>query len=188
MQLYAKLPWAHLKGITWHNVDWIINMVRWYMLEFIITLRQFFFYNDVCPLILINDKSQLCFSDSLSLLRDGGNQCSTRNGAETNCRIAHILGILLMNSCYTDRFLATTVVYGLSTLNCFEVLSQQLSGSPCNRHSRNFLWSFFFLFIVLSQTGQTRFPSLDLISSTWMSASSCHMPPSFSLLFKRCDK
>ena len=38
-------------------------------------------------------------------------------GAETNCRIAHILGILLMNSCYTDRFLATTVVYGLSTLN-----------------------------------------------------------------------
>ena len=39
------------------------------------------------------------------------------NGAETNCRIAHILGILLMNSCNTDRFLATTVVYGLSTLN-----------------------------------------------------------------------
>ena len=31
------------------------------------------------------------------------------NGAETNCRIAHILGILLMNSCNTDRFLATTV-------------------------------------------------------------------------------
>ena len=39
------------------------------------------------------------------------------NGAETNCRIAHILGILLMNSCNTDRFLATTVDYGLSTLN-----------------------------------------------------------------------
>ena len=39
------------------------------------------------------------------------------NGAETNCRIAHILGILLMNSCNTDRFLATTVVCGLSTLN-----------------------------------------------------------------------
>ena len=38
------------------------------------------------------------------------------NGAETNCRIAHILGILLMNSCNTDRFLATTVVCGLSTL------------------------------------------------------------------------
>ena len=32
--------------------------------------------------------------------------------------IAHILGILLMNSCNTDRFLATTVVCGLSTLNC----------------------------------------------------------------------
>ena len=42
------------------------------------------------------------------------------NGAETNCRIAHILGILLMNSCNTDRFLATTVVYGLSTLKCME--------------------------------------------------------------------
>ena len=26
------------------------------------------------------------------------------NGAETNCGIAHILGILLMNSCYTDIF------------------------------------------------------------------------------------
>ena len=42
------------------------------------------------------------------------------NGAETNCRIAHILGILLMNSCNTDRFLATTVVCGLSTLNWIE--------------------------------------------------------------------
>ena len=26
------------------------------------------------------------------------------NGAETNCKIAHILGILLMNSCNTDTF------------------------------------------------------------------------------------
>ena len=26
------------------------------------------------------------------------------NGAETNCGIAHILGILLMNSCNTDIF------------------------------------------------------------------------------------
>ena len=26
------------------------------------------------------------------------------NGAETNCGIAHILGILLMNSCSTDIF------------------------------------------------------------------------------------
>ena len=39
------------------------------------------------------------------------------NGAETNCRIAHILGILLMNSCNTDRFLATTIICSLSTLN-----------------------------------------------------------------------
>ena len=60
--------------------------------------------------------SQLCSHCGWLLLK-----CSAIgigfNGAETNCRIAHILGILLMNSCNTDRFLATTVVYGLSTLN-----------------------------------------------------------------------
>ena len=39
------------------------------------------------------------------------------NGAETNCRIAHILGILLMNSCNTDNFLATTIICSLSALN-----------------------------------------------------------------------
>ena len=41
------------------------------------------------------------------------------NGAETNCRIAHILGILLMNSCNTDIFLATvtTIICSLSALN-----------------------------------------------------------------------
>ena len=48
------------------------------------------------------------------------------NGAETNCRIAHILGILLMNSCNTDRFLATTVVYGLSSLNIWVFVSRAL--------------------------------------------------------------
>ena len=61
--------------------------------------------------------SQLCSHCGWLLLK-----CSAIgigfNGAETNCRIAHILGILLMNSCNTDRFLATTVVCGLSTLNC----------------------------------------------------------------------
>ena len=31
-------------------------------------------------------------------------QYKTFNGAETNCGIAHILGILLMNSCNTDIF------------------------------------------------------------------------------------
>ena len=59
--------------------------------------------------------SQLCSHCGWLLLK-----CSAIgigfNGAETNCRIAHILGILLMNSCNTDRFLATTVVYGLSSL------------------------------------------------------------------------
>ena len=39
------------------------------------------------------------------------------NGVETNCRIAHILGILLMNSCNTDKFLATTIICSLSALN-----------------------------------------------------------------------
>ena len=39
------------------------------------------------------------------------------NGAETNCRIAHILGILLMNSCNTDKFLATAIIGSLSALN-----------------------------------------------------------------------
>ena len=40
------------------------------------------------------------------------------NGAETNCGIAHILGILLMNS--YDRyvyFLAPAIICSLSTLN-----------------------------------------------------------------------
>ena len=41
------------------------------------------------------------------------------NGAETNCRIAHILGILLINSCNTDNFLATTIICSLSALNCY---------------------------------------------------------------------
>ena len=40
------------------------------------------------------------------------------NGAETNCEIAYILGILLMNSYNTVTFLATTITCSLSTLNC----------------------------------------------------------------------
>ena len=40
-------------------------------------------------------------------------KCSTVgigfNRAETNCGVAHILGILLMNSCNTIIFLATTM-------------------------------------------------------------------------------
>ena len=40
------------------------------------------------------------------------------NGAETNCGIAHNLGILLMNSYNTDiYFLASTIICSLSTLN-----------------------------------------------------------------------
>ena len=45
-------------------------------------------------------------------------KCSTVgigfNRAETNCGIAHILGILLMNSCNTIIFLATTIICSLS--------------------------------------------------------------------------
>ena len=41
------------------------------------------------------------------------------NGAETNCRIAYILGILLMNSCNTDIFLATTIIgFNGAETNC----------------------------------------------------------------------
>ena len=40
------------------------------------------------------------------------------DGTETNCGIAHILGILLMNSYNTDIFLATTIICSLSTLKC----------------------------------------------------------------------
>ena len=40
--------------------------------------------------------------------------------------IAHILGILLMNSCNTDRLLATTVVCGLSTLNSYWITPSPL--------------------------------------------------------------
>ena len=40
------------------------------------------------------------------------------NGAETNCGIAHILGILLMNS-YDTYFLATAIIFRLFTLNIY---------------------------------------------------------------------
>ena len=54
-------------------------------------------------------------------------KCSTVvigfNGAETNCGIAHILGILLMNSYNTDIFLATTIICSLSTLNLLHSFS-----------------------------------------------------------------
>ena len=40
------------------------------------------------------------------------------NGAETICGIAHILGILPMNSYNTYIFLATTIICSLSALKC----------------------------------------------------------------------
>ena len=45
------------------------------------------------------------------------------NGAETNCRIAHILGILLMNSCNTDIFFSN--YYNLQSVH-FEMHSSLL--------------------------------------------------------------
>ena len=35
---------------------------------------------------------------------------------------SHIVGILLMNSCNTDNFLATTIICSLSALKCLFVL------------------------------------------------------------------
>ena len=64
--------------------------------------------------LLTNFREGDCFfsfskeTDSLTLINI--------NGAETNCGIAHILGILLMNSCNTVIFLATTMICSLSTL------------------------------------------------------------------------
>ena len=40
-------------------------------------------------------------------------------GAETNCRIAHILGILLKNSYKFQILLEATFIYGLSSLNMY---------------------------------------------------------------------
>ena len=82
--------------------------------------------------------SQLCSHCGWLLLK-----CSAIgigfNGAETNCRIAHILGILLMNSCNTDRFLATTVVCGLSTLNKVDLKS--------NCHAKSFFAAITLIFV-----------------------------------------
>ena len=64
-----------------------------------------------CPL--------LCFHCGL-LLQKCSTGCIGFNGAETNCGIAHILGILMMNSCNTVIFLATTIIWSLSTLNRIE--------------------------------------------------------------------
>ena len=53
------------------------------------------------------------------------------NGAETNRRIAHILGILLMNSCNTDIhifFLATKIISSLSALNWYNKHGMTLPG------------------------------------------------------------
>ena len=54
------------------------------------------------------------------------------NGAETSCRIAHILGILLMNSCYTDIFFSN--YYHLQSVR-FELRSRRvrLERNPLKR-------------------------------------------------------
>ena len=55
------------------------------------------------------------------------------NGAETNCGIAHILGILLMNS-YDNKvyFLAATIICSLSTLNTTERATTGVVGKKSN--------------------------------------------------------
>ena len=84
----------------------------------------------------------MCWKDTLigfTRLQNGAeliSKWSIFNGAETNCRIAHILGILLMNSCNTDRFLATTVVCGLSTLNYFYAMKREREGERGRERER----------------------------------------------------
>ena len=45
-----------------------------------------------------------CATMAVFTLEDALSVWTNFNGAETNCRIAHISGILLMNSCNTDIF------------------------------------------------------------------------------------
>ena len=61
------------------------------------------------------------------------------NGAETNCGIALILGIQLMNSSDTEiYFLATTIICSLSTLNLNIISNFAVFGSKVkNEHSIN---------------------------------------------------
>ena len=61
-----------------------------------------------------------------------------------------VLGILLMNSCNTDRFLATTVVCGLSTLICFMVPGSRSLGRRC-------------LFFLLEGIQTLYFPSFQFV-------------------------
>ena len=74
---------------------------------------------------LLNNLMTLNFCESLREIGEmacvtsaWSSRGQTLNGPETNCGIAHILGILLMNSYNTDIFLATTIICSLSTLNC----------------------------------------------------------------------
>ena len=64
------------------------------------------------------------------------------NGAETNCGIAHILGILLMNSYEIKKCSEATIIWSLSPLNWSGqlILKGNLLGSDCARanDARNF--------------------------------------------------
>ena len=75
------------------------------------------------------DGNELCLHESIFLV----SQFLSVNGAETNCRIAHILGILLMNSCNTDIFFSNyhdlksvrfeLILYNFPCRTNFDVLS-----------------------------------------------------------------
>ena len=60
------------------------------------------------------------------------------NGAETNRRIAHILGFLLMNSYYIQNFFGSNnlLICGLSTLNI--LLTKREGRTGIDRENRIF--------------------------------------------------
>ena len=87
------------------------------------------------------------------------------NGAETNCRIAHILGILLMNSCNTDIFFSN--YYHLQSVR-FELHSQFDS-----RQSGKITW----LWLVKSRSSMLELSRKQENSQTQVFKSSFFNPP-----------
>ena len=93
---------------------------------FISVACTFSSFNNVLALLCVIFPTYMCCPRLCSyggwLLLKCSAICMVFNGAETNCGIAHILGILLMNS-WTRRyfFLATTIICSLSSHFEFEL-------------------------------------------------------------------
>ena len=70
--------WVDKHWVTCHNFYCMTGMIGRHMLKFIITFWNLFFhYNRF--LLVINDKSQMCFLNSVMELVDGGNKCSPKS-------------------------------------------------------------------------------------------------------------